>query len=109
MQLIGAGRTKEILFTSRLILADEAASIGLVSEVLDDHESLFARAEELARLLAGQAPLTLRATRETLARLRKSVAQVEDSDLVELCYMSNDFREGLEAFLAKRKPVWRGN
>ena len=108
VQLIGAGRTKEILFTSRLILAEEAGNIALVSEVLDDHAGLFARAEELARLLAGQAPLTLRATREALARLRKAAAQVEDSDLVELCYMSSDFREGLEAFLAKRKPTWQG-
>ena len=108
VQLIGAGRTKEIMFTSRLIQADEAQAIGLVSEILSDQQAVMDRAQELATLLAGQAPLTLRATREALARLRKNVSGVDDHDLVEMCYMSSDFKEGLEAFLAKRRPVWQG-
>lgn len=108
VQLIGAGRTKELLFTSRLIHAEEAQAIGLVSEILDNQAQVMSRANELAGLLANQAPLTLRATREALARLRKNTSDVDDNDLVEMCYMSGDFKEGLEAFLAKRKPVWRG-
>ncbi len=108
VQLIGAGRTKEILFTSRLVKADEALATGLVSEVLPTREAMNARAQELAQLLAGQAPLTLKATKEALARLRKTMAAIDDEDLIALCYTSEDFREGLEAFLAKRKPRWQG-
>lgn len=108
IQLIGAGRTKELLFTSRLVQAEEAREIGLIAEVLPDHDALWARGLELAQLLAGQAPLTLRATREAMARLRQAGCGVEDADLVELCYMSADFREGLEAFLEKRPPQWQG-
>lgn len=109
VQLIGAGRTKEILFTSRLIRADEALATGLVSEVLPTQAAMNTRALELAQLLAGQAPLTLKATKEALARLRKTMAGIDDEDLIALCYTSADFREGLEAFLAKRKPEWKGH
>ncbi|MEM8687909.1 MAG: enoyl-CoA hydratase/isomerase family protein [Pseudomonadota bacterium] len=108
VQLIGAGRTREVLFTSRLIGAEEALATGLVSEVLSDQAALDQRAGELAQLLAGQAPLTLKATKQALARLRKTMAAIDDEDLIALCYTSEDFREGLEAFLAKRKPEWRG-
>ena len=106
--LIGAGRTKELLFTARLVGAQEALSIGLLSEILPDSPAVLARAEELARQLSTHAPLTLQATKETLRRLREHGAEVEDGDLITLCYMSDDFKEGLEAFLGKRKPNWMG-
>ncbi len=106
--LIGSARTKEILFTARLIEAPEALSIGLVSEVLPDHGALMERAASLARLLAGHAPLTLRATKEALRLLRNSEFRGQDADLIAMCYTSDDFREGMEAFLAKRKPDWKG-
>jgi enoyl-CoA hydratase/carnithine racemase len=54
------------------------------------------------------APLTLSATKEALRRLREHAAAVDDSDLIIQCYTSADFKEGLEAFLAKRKPDWKG-
>jgi enoyl-CoA hydratase len=108
-ELIGAARVTEIIFTARLIEAEEARAIGLVSEVLDDAPALAARAAELARLVAGHAPLTLRATKEALRRLRgRGMAEADGHDLILSCYMSEDFREGMEAFLAKRAPVWRG-
>jgi len=107
--LLGAGRTREIIFTSRLLEAEEALAAGLVTELLDDHAALEARATELAGLLAGQAPLTLRATKEALRRLSEAAAAVEDEDLIVACYTSEDFREGLEAFLGKRKPAWKGS
>src|SRR3546814_13534104 len=59
-------------------------------------------------LLADQAQLTLRATKEALRRLNAATAEVDDKDLIVLCYTSEDFREGLEAFLAQRKPDWKG-
>ncbi len=108
-ELIGPARATEIIFTARLVEAEEARAIGLVSEVLDDAAALAARADELARLVAGHAPLTLRATKEALRRLRGGgVGEEEGRDLILMCYMSRDFREGMEAFLGKRAPVWRG-
>ncbi|MFW6076686.1 MAG: enoyl-CoA hydratase [Hyphomicrobiales bacterium] len=106
--LIGAGRTRDILFTARMIGPEEALAIGLASEVVDDFEALQARALDLARTLAGHAPLTLRATKEALRRLRLRAADADDHDLITLCYMSEDFREGQAAFLEKRPPAWKG-
>lgn len=105
--LLGAGRVREIIFTSRLVAAEEALAAGLVSELLDDHTALRARARSLAEQLMQQAPLTLRATKEALRRLR-TANPVADEDLIVTCYTSEDFHEGLEAFLGKRTPRWRG-
>jgi enoyl-CoA hydratase/carnithine racemase len=106
--LIGPARVKEIIFTARLVEAEEAKSVGLISEVWPDHAALMARAEALARAVAGNAPLTLRATKEAVRRLRGAHDAAADRDLILLCYLSADFREGMEAFLGKRSPVWRG-
>src|SRR5687767_9627330 len=103
---IGAGRVMEVIFTARLIDAEEAKAIGLISEVLEDQPALMARARELATLLAGHAPLTLRATKEALRRIRQG--RRDDADLIASCYTSEDFREGLEAFLQKRPAKWQG-
>ena len=104
--LLGPARVKDIIFRARLVEAEEALAISLVSELLDDGASLMQRAEELVREVAALAPLTLQATKEALYRLRTKPD--EGRDLVLMCYMSEDFREGMEAFLGKRKPVWKG-
>ncbi len=106
-ELLGAGRVREMIFTARLMGADEALACGLVSEVLPDEDALMERADVLAQHLAKMAPLTLRATKEAMRRNREALA-VEDADLIAMCYMSNDFKHGLEAFLAKEKPEWSG-
>lgn len=106
--LLGEARVVDLIYTARLIGADEALNIGLVSELVDDKAALLARAEQLARQIAGHAPLTLRTTKQLLARLRNAGQRVDDTDLVAAVYTSADFREGLEAFLAKRPPQWQG-
>jgi enoyl-CoA hydratase/carnithine racemase len=115
-----------MIFTARLVGAEEALAIGLVGEVVADAEALATRATELATLMAGHAPLTLRATKEGLRRLQGEDAGGQDTaaqdttrqdtmgqdrpgdDLIRLCYTSADFREGMEAFLGKRPPNWTG-
>ena len=106
--LMGAGRVKEMIFTARLVGAEEARSAGLISEIVEDHPALMARAAELAALLATHAPITLRTTTEALRRLRTAGAAADDRDLILAAYMSADFKEGLAAFLGKRKPQWSG-
>ena len=106
-ELIGAGRVREMIFTARLVEADEALACGLISEVLPDEAALMARADALATLVGAMAPLTLRATNEAMRRNR-TASKVQDDDLITLCYMSDDFRIGMEAFLGKRKPEWTG-
>jgi enoyl-CoA hydratase len=106
--LLGPARVKDIIFTARLIDAKEACAIGLLSEVLPDYASLQSRTEELARTVASQAPLTLRVTKEALRRIKEKMSPEEDRDLILMCYMSRDFREGMDAFLNKRTPNWTG-
>jgi len=104
--LVGPARVIEMIYTARLFSAAEAMAAGLVTEVLADQAALEARALELATLLSGHAPLTMRATKEALRRLRDNLPP--DEDLIRLCYSSQDFKEGMDAFLTKRPPVWQG-
>ena len=106
--LIGPARVKDLIFTARLVGAEEAAAVGLLTEVVEDMAALEQRTDELARLIAGNAPLTLNATKQALARLTRRLSGDEGEDLILMCYMSDDFREGLDAFLNKRAPQWRG-
>ena len=102
--LTGVGRAVDLLLTTRLMGADEALAIGLVSELFDTPEALLERACALGAQLARQAPLTMMAGKEVVRRLRANFAGIDDSDLIALCYGSADFREGLRAFLGKRSP-----
>jgi enoyl-CoA hydratase len=106
--LVGPARVKDLIFTARLLGAEEAAGAGLLSEVVEDVTALQRRADELATLIAGHAPLTLSAAKKGLARLRPQFTREEGEDLILMCYLSRDFREGLDAFLNKRKPQWSG-
>jgi enoyl-CoA hydratase/carnithine racemase len=108
VNLIGPARAKEMIFTGRLFPAPEAHAMGLISRVVP-RESIESEVMDLARQIAANAPLTIRATKEMTRRLMEARnSEQRDADLIEMCYMSADFKEGVDAFLNKRKPQWTG-
>ena len=108
VNLIGPARAKEMIFTGRLFPAPEAHAMGLISRVVP-RESIESEVMDLARQIAANAPLTIRATKEMTRRIMEARnSEQRDADLIEMCYMSADFKEGVDAFLNKRKPQWTG-
>jgi len=109
IDVMGPGAVKDMLFTGRLIGGAEAHALGIVNRLVPAHE-IETTVRELAAGIAANAPLTLRATKEMIRRIlaKRRLPSGDDADVVEMCYTSADFREGVTAFLAKRKPVWTG-
>ena len=108
---IGPARTKELMFRARLVGAQEALQLGLVNEIFEA-DQLDHRVRQIAEEISQHAPLTLQVTKEAIRRLQHHRRAVgEDTlgeDLIVHAYMSEDFREGVAAFLAKRPPRFRG-
>ena len=109
LDVMSPGAVKDMLFTGRLVGATEAQALGIVNRLAPAGE-IERTVRELAAEIAANAPLTLRATKEMIRRVlaKRRLAPGADADMVEMCYTSADFREGVTAFLAKRKPNWSG-
>jgi enoyl-CoA hydratase len=108
VDLVGVAAAKEMLFTANLMGAERAYQLGFFAEVARNDEALTARVDELAALVASNAPLTIRATKWTLRRIREKGRDFDDREILLSCYQSNDFREGVRAFLEKRPAKWTG-
>jgi enoyl-CoA hydratase len=102
----GLGRAKRILMLAEVLDAEEARACGFVTEIAEP-DKLDERVGVLVSKLSSNAPVTMRVVKESANRLL--VANLPDGDdLVEECYGSRDFKIGVEAFLAKQKPLWTG-
>jgi methylglutaconyl-CoA hydratase len=110
LRQVGEKIARDLLLTGRIFDASEALRLGLINEIVPA-EKLLDRARELAAQLGENSPLSLANTK----RLLTNHARAELDVLIEAAVRENagiresaDFREGIESFLAKRKPTWTG-
>ena len=108
VQLIGPANAKFLMMTAQLIDAERARTIGLVDQVVES-SNLDTAVDELASMLAMNAPLTLKATKQMIEKLAAPSSTVmAGAKWYEEIFNSRDFKEGLDAFLTKRKPEFTG-
>ena len=111
VDIVGPSFAMEIFYTARQFTAAEALTMGLVNRVVPDGE-LEKYVKDYADMIAGNAPLTIKAVKATVAEVVKEDSKrnlKHSADLVEACFKSRDYEEGRKAFMEKRKPVFTGS
>ena len=109
-QLVGPAKAKDIMFSARFMNADEALGMGLINKIYA-YSDLEKEVRNYAELIAGNAPLTIRAAKAAINESQKDPEQRDLSiirQMIDACFDSEDYKEGRLAFKEKRKPVFRG-
>jgi len=109
-RLVGVRKAKELLYTGRKIDAEKALELGLVNEIVEHHQ-VKDRARELAREIAGQAPIALKLTKEAVNfGLEEGVEKGDSYEInaFALCFGTEDQKRGLQAFLNKENIEFQG-
>lgn len=102
--LLGQSRVVDMLLQARFLSSEEALTAGFVSQVTEDPDTT---AQEIAQRLLGHAPLTMWSVKEGARRLNAR-APVDDEDIVDRVYGSEDFHQAVKAFTAKTEYSWTG-
>lgn len=109
-RIAGPANARDLLFSARILAAAEARAMGLVNRI-EERDDIEANTLAYAQTVAGNAPLSIRASKAALNAWEQGgavpeVAAVEA--MVNACFDSEDYREGRQAFMAKRKALFRG-
>jgi len=108
-QLVGVKKAKELIFTGDIIDAEEAGRIGLVNHVISQDE-LMAKAIEMAKKIASKGQIAVRYAKVAINRgigTDMDTGNAIETDLFALCFANEDQKEGMTAFLEKRKAVFK--
>jgi enoyl-CoA hydratase/carnithine racemase len=104
---LGQARAKRMLLMAENLAAEEALAAGFLMDIVDP-AALDGRIAEICTRINGNAPITMRVTKEAIRRLQETGVSGGD-DLVHACYGSDDFHAGVKAFVEKRTPQWSGH
>jgi enoyl-CoA hydratase len=102
--LIGKGKAMEMILSAKMITAEEALSNGLINKVLNDKAELIASAKELMQNIIQKSPNALKAAITAINSYNKSNGFKKEIEEFSNCFGTEDFKEGVNAFLEKRKP-----
>ena len=109
-RIAGPANARDLLFSARILAAEEALAMGLVNRI-EERGDIEAKTLAYAQTIAGNAPLSIKASKTALNAWEQGAAAQELAEvqaLVNACFDSEDYREGRQAFMAKRKARFRG-